>query len=47
MKRNCENCRWCATEENDDMVCVNSDSEYVADFVDENHYCEEFEEKEE
>lgn len=46
MERSCENCRWCTIEENSDMVCVNGDSEYVADFVDEKHCCEEFEENE-
>ena len=37
--RNCGNCDWCA-ENGEDLVCVNNESEYLADFVDENHSCD-------
>lgn len=36
---NCSTCRWCERNELKDMICVNSDSEYVADYVDETHWC--------
>ena len=44
--RNCGNCNWCA-ENGEDLVCVNNDSEYVADFVEENHSCDSWEGNEE
>ena len=37
--RNCGNCDWCA-ENGFDLVCVNNEREYVADFVEENHSCD-------
>ena len=37
----CRTCRWYAEYEG---VCCNSDSEHRADFVDEDYYCEEWEE---
>lgn len=39
--RNCGNCNYCA-ENGEDLVCVNDKSEYVADFVSENHSCDEW-----
>ena len=44
--KNCGNCNWCA-ENGEDLVCVNHESEYVADFVDEKHCCDEWEGEEE
>ncbi|MBR3646212.1 MAG: hypothetical protein IKN54_07310 [Lachnospiraceae bacterium] len=44
----CGECKWCHKEqvgEDWDMICVNGDSDYCADFVEWNHSCEEFEEK--
>lgn len=41
-KKNCGNCNYCARE-GKDLVCVNSDSEYVADFVEKNHTCSDWE----
>lgn len=38
----CSTCEYCEKDENNDFICVNYDSEYVADFVDENHFCEEW-----
>ena len=43
-KKKCGNCNWCA-KEGEDLVCVNSDSEYVADYVEQDHVCDEWEEK--
>lgn len=42
MSKNCGNCNWCA-ENGEDLVCVNEDSEYTADFVEENHCCDSWE----
>lgn len=41
-KENCGNCKWCDAEHGD-LVCVNSNSEYVADFVEKNHTCDDWE----
>ena len=46
MKECCGNCKYGHYDEMQGYVCVNSDSEYVADFVEYVHWCEEFEEKE-
>ena len=37
----CRTCRWYAEYEG---VCCNGDSEHRADFVDEDYYCDEWEE---
>lgn len=41
-KKNCENCNWCE-KEGEDLICVNSESEYAADYVEENHVCDDWE----
>ena len=41
-KRNCGNCKWCS-KEGEDLVCTNIESEYIADFVEKNHSCDEWE----
>lgn len=38
----CKNCKFCNIDELGDMVCTNEDSEYVADYVEENHTCEDW-----
>ena len=38
---NCGNCNYCA-ENGEDLVCVNNESEYVADFVSLKHSCDEW-----
>ena len=38
MARTCGNCYYCA-ENGLDLACVNKDSEYVSDFVSEDHSC--------
>lgn len=38
MTKNCGNCDYCA-ENGEDLVCVNQDSEYAADFVEAGHSC--------
>ena len=45
MENTCKNCKWCAVNDLDDMICVNSESEYTADYVDEKHVCDEHEPK--
>lgn len=40
----CKNCRWYCKFEG---VCVNGKSDYVADFVDEEHLCRKYEERKE
>lgn len=48
MEKCCGNCRWHEYDELfDDWVCVNPDSDYVADFTGYEDSCEEFEEREE
>ena len=42
----CGNCRYGSYDEMQGYVCVNDESEYVADFVEYGHSCEEWEEKE-
>lgn len=44
----CECCGTCEYGSYDRMngyVCVNSDSEYVADFVEYDHFCDQYTEK--
>lgn len=45
MENTCKNCKWCAVNNLGDMICVNSESEYTADYVDETHICDEHEPK--
>jgi hypothetical protein len=40
-KRNCGNCDYCA-ENGLDLVCVNEESEYLSDFVELSHVCEDW-----
>lgn len=43
MDKRCENCRYYEHEEIDDgYVCVNDDSEYLADWVEPGHCCEDW-----
>lgn len=44
--QNCGNCNYCA-ENGEDLVCVNEDSVYLSDFVDETHSCDEWDGNEE
>ena len=37
--KNCGNCDYCAGS-GEDLVCVNSESEYVSDFVELEHSCD-------
>lgn len=46
MARNCGNCGYCA-ENGEDLVCVNDQSEYLADFVSASHTCEDWDGEEE
>lgn len=39
--RNCGNCNYCA-ENGEDLVCANPESEYVSDYVTEDHSCDEW-----
>lgn len=42
----CGTCKWHAHEDIDDSwVCVNADSEYVADWTPFEHCCEDWEER--
>ena len=41
--KNCGTCTWCKIDELNDMICVNSDSEYVSDYVDKTHCCDDYE----
>lgn len=43
--KNCSTCKWCFRDELKDMICVNGDSEYVSDYVDKIHCCEDYEPK--
>lgn len=40
--QNCGNCSYCA-ESGKDLICINPKSEYVSDYVEESHSCEEWE----
>lgn len=44
-KQCCGTCRYGSYNKTDGYVCVNGDSEYVADFVEYNHACDEWESK--
>ena len=46
MAKNCGNCDYCA-ESGLDLVCVNDQSEYLSDFVSEEHVCDEWDGNEE
>ena len=46
MEKTCSNCDYCA-ENGEDLVCVNSESEFLGDFVEENHCCCDWEGNEE
>ena len=39
--QNCGNCNYCA-ENGEDLVCINSESEYVGDYVEKTHSCDEW-----
>ena len=42
----CENCRYRELESEDSgYICVNPDSEYCADWVEDDFFCEEFAEE--
>lgn len=41
MARTCGNCDYCA-ENGEDLVCVNDQSEYLSDFVEPDHVCDEW-----
>lgn len=41
----CGTCEYGSYDEMQGYVCVNADSEYVADFVEYEHCCDEYEEK--
>ena len=43
-KQTCENCAYCARDYSD-LICVNINSEYVADYVEKNHTCDDWEGK--
>lgn len=45
MKTCCGNCKYAYYDKEQGYVCTNDDSEYIADFVEYEHWCEEFEEK--
>lgn len=42
----CGECKYTYYDEMQGYVCTNDESEYIADFVEYDHWCEEFEEKE-
>ena len=44
-KQCCGTCQYGSYDKIDGYVCVNSDSEYVADFTEYNHTCDSWEEK--
>lgn len=45
MDKCCGTCKYCTYDKMQGFVCVNPDSEYVADFVEYKHCCEDYEEK--
>lgn len=45
-KQNCGNCNYCERE-GVDLICVNGESECVADYVEKEHSCDDWEGKEE
>ena len=46
MEKNCGNCDYCA-ENGEDLVCVNQNSEYLSDFVEPEHVCDDWDGDEE
>lgn len=46
MSNCCGTCKYGEYDRVDGYVCVNDESEYLADFVEYGHCCEEFEPKE-
>lgn len=46
MKKCCGTCRYGHYDKMQGYVCVNDESEFVADFVEHDHICEEWEDKE-
>ena len=42
----CGNCKYASFDEKDGYVCVNDSSEYITDYVEYEHWCEEYTEKE-
>ena len=47
MENKCANCKYGHYDKMQGYVCVNADSEYLADFVDAEDWCDEFTSKEE
>lgn len=45
MKQTCSTCKYCDENELKDLICVNADSEYCSDYVEEKHTCENWEGK--
>lgn len=45
MSKCCENCKWFKEDPDfeTDHICCNDKSEYIADWVEENHTCDEWE----
>lgn len=41
----CDTCGWCYCNELGDLICVNGDGEYTADFVERKHTCDDWESK--
>lgn len=39
----CGNCRFARTDQEDDWICVNDNSDYCSDFIDYLHECPEWE----
>lgn len=46
MNKCCGNCEYAIYDKVDGYVCTNGQSEYIADFVEYEHYCDDYEEKE-
>lgn len=45
IKKCCGTCAYSCYDRMNDYVCVNDQSEYAADFVEYDHVCEDYEEK--
>ena len=45
MENTCKSCKWCKIDELRDKICVNDESEYMADYVDDKHSCIDYEPK--
>lgn len=39
----CGNCRFARTDQEDDWICVNDNSDYCSDFIDYLHECQDWE----